>query len=142
MTMALTELAIVDLLDGLRILLVEDEYLIAMDVETICLEHGAADVAIVSRLSDLDDDGLMQHIDIAILDLMLDGSSTLDFAARLQSRGIPFIFASGHSMTDEIRVRFPLIRLVEKPYSGDDLVNALADAGRTGPPQSTGDVIT
>jgi hypothetical protein len=63
MTTALTELAIVDLLDGLRILLVEDEYLIAMDVETICLEHGAADVAIVSRLSDLDDDGLIGSFD-------------------------------------------------------------------------------
>lgn len=131
-----------DLLEGLRILLVEDEYLIAMDVETICLEHGAVEVAIVSRLADLDDDSRVRHIDIAILDLMLDGGSTLDFAARLQSRGIPFIFASGHSMTDEIRIRFPHIRLVEKPYSGDDLVNALSDAGRARPPQSTGDVIT
>lgn len=131
-----------DLLEGLRILLVEDEYLIAMDVETICLEHGAVAVTIVGRLSDLDADSLMQHIDIAILDLMLNGQSTLDFAARLQRRGIPFIFATGQSMTQEIRTRFPHVQLVEKPYSGDDLVKALSVAGKATPPQSTGDVIT
>jgi len=128
------------LLDGLHILLVEDEYLIAMDVEAICLDHGAADVTLVSRPSDLDQP--IGNIDTAILDLMLDGESTLDFAARLQTSGIPFIFASGHSMNEEMQARFPGARLVAKPYSGEDLVNALVAAGRRTPPQSTGDVIT
>lgn len=129
-------------LDGLHILLVEDEYLIALDVETICLDHGAAQVSIAGRHAELDDGSLTDGIDAAIVDLMINGVPTLDFAARLQQQGIPFIFASGHMMTDEIRVRFPYVELVEKPYSGDDLVRALAAAHRAAPSQSAGDVIT
>ena len=34
------------MLEGLRILLLEDEFLIAMDVEQLCRDHGAADVAV------------------------------------------------------------------------------------------------
>ena len=41
---------------------------------------------------------------------------------------MPFVFASGYSDADEIRASFPGVRLVTKPYSGDDLVEALAVA--------------
>ena len=37
------------MLDGLRILILEDEFLIAMDVEQLCRDHGAADVVIARR---------------------------------------------------------------------------------------------
>ncbi len=129
-------------LDGLHILLVEDEYLIALDVETICLDHGATQVTIAGRLAELQDRSLTDGVDAAIVDLMINGVPTLNFAARLQQQGIPFIFATGHMMTDDIRARFPHVELVEKPYSGDDLVRALAAAHRAAPSQSAGDVIT
>ena len=116
------------LLDGLRILILEDEFLIAMDVEQLCRDHGAADVTIARELTEIDGQALPERFDAAVVDLMLGGVSTLDFAARLRNEGVPFVFASGYSDSDEIKGSFPDIRLVTKPYSGDDLIEAVAMA--------------
>lgn len=130
------------LLDGLRILLLEDEVLIAMDVEQLCRDHGASEVTIVRDLAELDRERVETGFDAAIVDLMLGGVSTLDFARQLHSRKIPFVFASGHSDIGEIEQEFPDVVLVSKPYSGIDLVEAVAKScGRT-PPQLLGDAIT
>ncbi|TIQ36102.1 MAG: response regulator [Mesorhizobium sp.] len=114
------------LLDGLRILVVEDEFLIAMDVEQLCRDHGAADVTIVRDLAEIDPRNVVSRFDAAIVDLMLGGVSTLDFARWLRSAGVPFVFASGYADPEEIGGSFPEIRLVTKPYSGDDLIEAVA----------------
>ncbi|MEP6567132.1 MAG: response regulator [Mesorhizobium sp.] len=116
------------LLNGLRILVLEDEFLIAMDVEQLCRDHGAGDVVIARDLTEIDQHKVLSTFDAAIVDLMLGGASTLDFAARLRQSGVPFVFASGYSDADEIQASFPGVRLVTKPYSGDDLVEALAAA--------------
>lgn len=116
------------LLAGLRILILEDEFLIAMDVEQLCRDHGATDVVIARELSEIDEGQLSSSFDAAVVDLMLGGVSTLDFAGQLRHAGVPFVFASGYSDSEELNVTFPGIRLVAKPYSGDDLVTALAAA--------------
>jgi DNA-binding response OmpR family regulator len=121
------------LLDGLRILVLEDEFLIAMDVEQLCRDYGAGDVVIARDLAEIDRKSVASQFDAAIVDLMLGGASTLDFASRLHESGVPFVFASGYSDMDEIKVSFPNIRLVTKPYSGDDLVEAVAAACGRGP---------
>jgi CheY-like chemotaxis protein len=113
------------LLDGLRVLVLEDEFLIAMDVEQLCRDNGAADVTIARELSEVDLDR-PDGFDAAVVDLMLGGKSTLGFAALLRDRGIPFVFASGYSNQAEIAVDFPGVTLVQKPYSGADLIEALA----------------
>ncbi|WP_407067737.1 response regulator [Mesorhizobium sp. CU2] len=99
-----------------------------MDVEQLCRDHGAAEVTIARELREIDGQNLPSRFDTAIVDLMLGGVSTLDFAARLRSEGLPFVFASGYSDSDEIRISFPGVRLVTKPYSGDDLIEAVAAA--------------
>ncbi|RWA67196.1 response regulator [Mesorhizobium sp. M1C.F.Ca.ET.193.01.1.1] len=116
------------LLDGLRILVLEDEFLIAMDVEQLCRDQGAADVTIVRDLAEIDQRDGLSWFDAAIVDLMLGGASTLDFAGRLRSAGVPFVFASGYSDAEEIESSFPEVRLVAKPYSGEDLIGAVAVA--------------
>ena len=116
------------LLEGLRILVLEDEFLIAMDVEQLCRDYGAGDVVIARDLAEIDEQTVADRFDGVIVDLMLSGTSTLDFAAQLRQAGTPFVFASGYSDADEIRASFPGVRLVTKPYSGDDLVEALAVA--------------
>ncbi|MEW9805761.1 response regulator [Mesorhizobium sp. ZMM04-5] len=113
------------MLEGLRILLLEDEFLIAMDVELLCREHGAADV---STARTLDEVGDLAEFNAAILDIFVDGASTLDFADTLRGAGTPFVFASGHTDNVEIAMRFPDVTLVGKPYAGNDLVEALAIA--------------
>ncbi|MFU0504946.1 response regulator [Pseudaminobacter sp. NGMCC 1.201702] len=117
-----------NLLSGLRILILEDEYLIAMDIEQLCRDHGAADVAIVTRLAEFDGAQAATRFDAAILDIMIGGESTLAFAGEIKENGVPFIFASGYTDTQEIFEAFPGVILVGKPYSGTDLVEALATA--------------
>lgn len=129
-------------LDGLRILVLEDEPLIAMDVEQLCRDNGASEVSIVRGLGEIDEPALISGFDAAIIDMMLGGVSTLDFAKRLLTRGLPFVFASGYSDLDEIKSTFPGIVLVEKPYAGEDLVEAVASAWARTPPQAAGDPIT
>jgi DNA-binding response OmpR family regulator len=114
-------------LAGLRILLLEDEYLIAMDVELLSRDHGAADVVIKRSLDDLGTDDSLDGFDVAIVDLMLSGVSTLNFAERLRGRNLPFIFASGYA-DEHIATRFPGVRVVGKPYAEADLINAIAAA--------------
>ena len=117
-----------DLLAGLRVLILEDEFLIAMDVEQLCREQGAADAGIMRAMGEMSPEEAVNKYDAAVIDLMLGGNSTLDFAAKLADLGMPFVFASGYVDRDHIRTRFPGVRVVDKPYAGDDLVEALAQA--------------
>ncbi|MFD1987322.1 response regulator [Mesorhizobium newzealandense] len=98
-----------------------------MDVEQLCRDHGAGEVVIARDLAEIDGQ-VATHFDAAIVDLMLGGASTLDFASGLRAAGVPFVFASGYSDPDEIKASFPGVRLVGKPYSGDDLMQAVAAA--------------
>lgn len=113
------------LLDGLRILVLEDEALIAMDVEQLCRDGGAAEVRVARDLDEIDLEG-MALFDVAIVDLSLGGRSTLGLAALFRDRGVPFVFASGYSSQEEMAIDFPGVPLVPKPYSGADLVEAVA----------------
>ncbi|MBA3449060.1 MAG: response regulator [Pseudaminobacter sp.] len=115
-----------DLLAGLRVLILEDEFLIAMDVEQLCRDHGAAEVLIARNLDEIEDHGTTGRFDAAIIDIMLDGGSTLAFAGQIQARSVPFIFASGYTDQDEVFTSFPGVPVIGKPYAGKDLVEALA----------------
>jgi DNA-binding response OmpR family regulator len=112
----------------MRILLLEDELLIAMDVEQLCRDNGARDVVIVKDLDEIEQDTVAANFDAAILDIMVSGISTLSFARRIRAQRLPFIFASGYTDMDEVFQAFPGIPVVDKPYSGGDLMEALAIA--------------
>jgi len=116
-----------DKLSGLRILILEDESLIAMDVEQLCREHGASDIIVERDLDGLEADGALDGFDVAIVDLMLAGVSALPFAERLRDVGRPFVFTSGFADTDLVR-EFPGVPAVGKPFSGTDLIDAIAAA--------------
>lgn len=115
-------------LDGLHVLVLEDEFLIAMDLEQLCRDHGAANVAICQNLASAEASLEQAGIDAAIVDLQLAGVSTLDFADSMTARGVPFIFATGFGQTEEMLARFPHVPVVSKPYMGDELIEALASA--------------
>jgi CheY-like chemotaxis protein len=115
-------------LKGLRVLILEDEFLIAMDVEQLCRDCGAEDVLIRRSLQELGGSAEMPDFDVAIVDLMLSGVSTLDFARQIYDRGVPFVFASGYSDLQEITEKFPGVPVVGKPYAGEDLIGAVTAA--------------
>jgi CheY-like chemotaxis protein len=116
-------------LENLRILVVEDEYLIAMDVEQMCHDHGAEKVMILRTLKELDGRPILEHeISVAVIDVMLAGETTVDFAKTLVESGIPFVFATGYAENEHLFEAFPGIRVVGKPYSGSALIAAIVGA--------------
>jgi DNA-binding response OmpR family regulator len=116
-----------DMLSGLRILILEDESLIALDVEQLCRDHGASDIIIKRDRAGLESDSALDGVDVAIVDLMLSGVSAVPFAERLRKLGRPFLFTTGLADMEVARA-FPGIRTIGKPYAGAELVQAIAAA--------------
>ncbi len=81
---------------GRRILLVEDEGMIAMLIEDMLGDLGHELVRVANRLEDAIAAARNESIDLAILDLNLSGVLTYPAADVLMERGIPFIFATGY----------------------------------------------
>ncbi len=117
------------LLAGLRCLVLDDEFLIALDIQQILESAGAAAVVCAGNAADalaaLRD---APHFDFAVLDVMLNGASdSLALAAMLSQQRTPFIFLTGMRTKDVQHVaRFPNAPLVEKPYQAGLLLEAIA----------------
>lgn len=124
-------------LAGCRILILEDEFLIAMDVEQLCRDHGAEDAVLIRDLDAIEAEIAGRRFDVAVIDAMLDGRSTLDFARQLQERNVPFVFATGYDDAAERFADFPGIPVVGKPYGGQELIEAIASVVGRGASQAT-----
>jgi len=72
-----------------------------------------------------------------MIDAMLNGRSTLDFARQLREQNVPFVFATGYDDNAERFADFPGVPVVGKPYSGEELIEAIASVVGRGAPQVT-----
>ena len=112
-------------LKGCRVLIIEDEYLLADDLERVLRDDGAEVIGPVGRRSEamrlIDCDGF----DIAIIDLNLRDESAYPLAEELERQGIPFIFATGYASA-MIPERYSHILRWEKPYELDGIVEGIA----------------
>ena len=113
-------------LAGLRILLVEDEPIIAMTAEDMLQAIGCAVVACAQTLAEALAAAARGGFDVAMLDINLNGEASLPVADRLKSAGTPFIFSTGYGAEGCGPHRD--VPLVTKPYRATDLEQALARA--------------
>ena len=114
-------------LDGVRVLVVDDEILIALDIEATFLEAGAEAVILCLTLSEALSAAAAENLSVATLDVRLGRETSEAVAALLYERGIPFIFYSGQSLPGLIRDKWPLSRVVAKPAEPRQLVEAVVD---------------
>lgn len=110
---------------SMRILIVEDEYYVADDVARALEERGATVVGPVATIEEAERAVGEETLDGAILDMNLRGEMAFPIAERLQSRGIPFVIASGYHQ-NSLPERFADVPRVEKPFDTDQIVAALA----------------
>jgi len=110
---------------GRRILVVEDEVLISMLIETI-LEDAGYRVALAHSVPEALDAVGQDGPDLAILDLNLRGQKVYPVAEKLGSLGTPFIFATGGGGHDI--EGFPGCPWVGKPFDERELLGAVAKA--------------
>jgi DNA-binding response OmpR family regulator len=125
-----------DAASSLRILLVEDEMMVALHLESIVAEFGHEVVGPVSRLEAALETARHEALDMAILDVNLDGVEVYPVADALTARGIPCLFTTGYG-TGGVRAAYRDHRILQKPYRADDLAAAIAELCRTDQSLST-----
>jgi CheY-like chemotaxis protein len=111
-----------------RVLVVEDEYLIATTLQEWLENAGfvvVGPVPSVEKALKLIDSETV--INAAVVDVNLGGVFAYAVADRLLARKIPFVFTSGYE-DDVLRTRYPQIRNYHKPYLFSDMQQALTRA--------------
>ena len=113
-------------LEGLRILIVDDEFLIAMNIESLVEDHGGQPVGpvgdIPGALAIIQDEPL----DGALLDANLHGLSSEPIALALQAAGIPFVVITGYGRLDLDGVTLSAAPRLTKPLVSHEFRATLA----------------
>ena len=113
------------MLTGKRILIVEDEPLIALDLETAVADHHGTVVGPVSTLEEGQRIAAAETFDGAILDLRLQEGLALSIAECLLARGIPFVIYSGQADVTAPRA-WPTVPIISKPALPEKVISMLA----------------
>ncbi|WP_306226569.1 response regulator [Bosea beijingensis] len=83
-------------LEGRRVLLVEDQFIIAMDCEDMLMTLGASQVEVCATVSEALSFLSRTAPDLAILDVNLGSETSEPIGNRLREIGVPFLFATGY----------------------------------------------
>ena len=110
---------------GCRVLVVEDEMLLAMELESLLELQGCAiigPVSTVGRALSLVDN---ERVDVALLDLNLNGQPAAPVAAALTAQGVPFVLVTGYGESQSSEPELQGAPRVDKPVNHQELVRAL-----------------
>ena len=121
-------------LNGKRIIVVEDDYLLATD---ICRELRALGAVVLGPApTPFYATQLIgrRNIDAAVLDIYLHGTNVFSVADHLRAQGVPIIFATAFDRK-EIPQRFQDACLLEKPLDRNKLISEIVAMTRN-PPRS------
>ena len=111
----------------LRILVVEDEMLVAMNLEDMLIDLGHEVAGVAARLGAALALAREGAFDLAMLDVNLAGEDSFAVADLLAERGIPFVFATGYG-GDGIRGDHSAAPVLQKPFDSRHLAEALRAA--------------
>jgi DNA-binding response OmpR family regulator len=123
-------------LKGARILAVEDDYLVLLEIATVLSDAGA----VVEKCATVEQ--ALQAIDAgtfaaAVLDVRLAGETIAPVARKLTELGTPFIFYTGQ-ISESTATQWPRIRTISKPAAPKILVNAIAELMQSSKPRAHG----
>ena len=126
---------------GRRVLVVEDEALVAMMIQEFLTEYGHAVVGPIGRASDALVAAKETDYDAAILDINLGDGMAYPVAEILAARGVPFVFVTGYE-ADTVDHRFSHVPVLQKPIERQALqklfVPGLNDGAVAAPAASGG----
>jgi DNA-binding response OmpR family regulator len=113
-------------LDGLRILLVEDDVFVGMDISYLLAELGGAVIGPARTLADALRVSRQETFDLALLDVNLEGELSFALAIELLGRELPVLFVTAYASDDKL---FPedlkRVPRLGKPLHRQMLLNAL-----------------
>lgn len=108
---------------GCRVLVVEDEVMVSWVLEDMLADLGCEIVGPAARVNQ----ALVmvdEAIDLAVLDVNLNGEKSFPVADALVARGVPFVFSTGYSK-EGIPDGYKAFPMMQKPYDLTDLSKAL-----------------
>jgi CheY-like chemotaxis protein len=111
-------------LSGVRVLVVEDDYYLAMEAKAVLEGAGAQVIGPVSSFEQLQRALSDQRPDCAVVDINLGEGPSFAAAQRLEADGVPFVFLTGYS-ADAVPEAFKHISQMQKPSKTDALVSAV-----------------
>jgi CheY-like chemotaxis protein len=116
------------LIAGHRIMIVEDEALVAISMSDLMTEFGFAVVGPFGKLKDATTALKKGGVDAAILDINLGGELVYSLADSLAAKNVPFVFVTGYG-TESIDRRFANIRVMQKPVDRQMLEHVFLRSG-------------
>ena len=115
-------------LSGLRVLLVEDSFLVASSLARMLQDIGCRVVGPFARVADALGAVRAGSCDAGMLDINLLGETSEPVAEELADRGLPFFFMTGYKSPAHLSPRFLPCRRVHKPMTEIMLAEALRDS--------------
>ena len=115
-------------LADLKVFVVEDEALVALNLEDMLADLGCSGVVLAMRIEqalDTIEQGLAA--DVAILDVNLGGQPVFPVAERLAARGTPIVFATGYGRSG-LPSEWQSRPVLQKPYTMDEVATCLRKA--------------
>ena len=114
-------------LNGIRVLVVEDEGTVAMLIEEMLEDLGCVVVASVARLAKAREVAQSIEVDLAMLDVNLAGQLVFPVAEILRDRNIPILFSTGYGASG-LQSDFAERPVLHKPFSQGALEAKIAVA--------------
>ena len=111
-------------LQGMRILVADDEFLIAVLIEEILRDAGA-EIITAATLSAALKTANDEPLSAALLDVRLGRQTTEEVADVLAKRAVPFVFYSGQALPSRMREKHPNARLLNKPSGQEAFAEAM-----------------
>ena len=113
-------------LRGRRVLVVEDEYFVADDLGRALTQLGAEVLGpVATREEAFELLATGERIDLAVLDINLEGEPVFPVADTLIEQGVPVLFATGYDQS-AIPAQYQQVPRWEKPFAPEALAQALS----------------
>lgn len=107
-------------LAGKRVLLVEDESIVAMSVEDMLGDMGCLVVGPAMTFAEAEALARSELLDAAVLDINLGNQPSFPVAELLGERGVPYCFSTGYGPSG-VPARLGDVPVLQKPYSANSL---------------------
>lgn len=112
---------------GLRVIVIEDETMIALLLEGMLEELGHNVIGIAATISRGLELARLDGVDLAILDVNVGGQDSYPVADALAARHVPLVFATGYD-SDRLRAPYRAGPVLHKPFMQVDLQQAIGRA--------------
>ena len=112
-------------LSGRRVLVVEDEMIVAWLLEDMLADLGCAVVGPAARVNQALAMIDAEAIDAAVLDVNLNGQKSYPVADALAARGVPFVFSTGYDK-ESLPNGYQSLPVLQKPFNRSELGDTLA----------------